>query len=71
MIQRDIDLLLVYKGGQDLSEVAAAKQNVVDALCLMWEGKLIDVTTVSKAELAQSGFLGRIRHKPIKDCPTP
>ena len=67
----DIDLLLVYKGGQDLSEVATAKQNVVDALCLMWEGKLIDVTTLSKAELAQTGFLGRIQYKPIKDCPTP
>ena len=66
----DIDLILVYRRGQDLSEVAAAKQNVVDALCLMGEGKLIDVTTLSKSELAQSGFLERIRHKPIKGCPT-
>ena len=64
----DIDLLLVYKDGHDLSEVAAAKQDVVDKLCLIWEGKLIDVTTLSKAELAESGFLKRIRHKPIKDC---
>ncbi len=62
----DIDLILVYRRGQDLSEVAAARQNVVDTLCLKWEGKLIDATTLSEAELAQTGILERIRHKRIK-----
>ena len=62
----DIDLILVYRRGQDLSEVAAARQNVVDALCLKWDGKLIDATTLSEAELAQTRVLQRIRHKKIK-----
>ena len=66
----DIDLILVYKSGRVLSEVVAAKQNVVDALCLKYEGKLIDATTLSEAELAQSGFLERIRHKRIKGRPS-
>ena len=62
----DIDLILVYRRGQDLSEVVAARQNVVDTLCLKWEGKLIDATTLSEAELVQTGILERIRHKKIK-----
>lgn len=65
----DIDLILVYRIGQDLSEVVVAKQNVVDTLCLKWAGKLIDATTLSDAELAQTGILGKIRHKMIKGRP--
>lgn len=67
----DIDLIMVYERGQDVSEVAAARQKVIDALCLKWEGKLIDVTTLSEVELAQTGFLERIRHKRIKDSVQP
>ena len=62
----DIDLILVYRKGQELSEVSAARQNVVNNLCLKWEGKLIDATTLSEAELVQTGILKRIRHKRIK-----
>ena len=67
----DIDLIMVYGRGQDVSEVAAARQKVVDALCLKWEGKLIDVTTLSEAELRRTRFLDRIQHKRIKGRPTP
>ena len=66
----DIDLILVYRRGQDLGEVAAARQNVVDTLCLKWDGRLIDATALSEAELAQSRILERIRHKKIKDKST-
>ncbi len=62
----DIDLILVYRRGQDLSEVAVARQKVVDALCKRWEGTLIDLTTLSEAELVQTGFLERIKHERIK-----
>ena len=62
----DIDLILVYRRGQNLSEVAVARQKVVDALCKRWEGILIDLTILSEAELAQTGFLEGIRHERIK-----
>ena len=62
----DIDLLLVYRGGQDLSEVAVARRKVIDILGLKWEETLIDLTTLSEAELAQTGFLKRIQYKRIK-----
>ena len=62
----DIDLILVYRSGQDLSEVAVARQKVVDALCNEWAGTLIDLTTLSETELVKTGFLERIRHKRIK-----
>lgn len=62
----DIDLILVYRREQDLREVAAARQSVVDSLCLEWDGRLIDATVLSDAELAQTRILERIRHKKIK-----
>ena len=66
----DIDLILVYRNGLKLSEVSAARQNVVDTLCLNLEGKLIDTMTLSEVELVQSGILERIRHKRIKGSST-
>ncbi len=62
----DIDVLLVYKSGQDLSEVSAARLNVVNALSKVFQGKLIDVTALSEEELAHSRFLEKVRHIQIK-----
>ena len=62
----DIDLILVYRIGLELSEVSAARQSVVDVLSLKWEGKLIDTMVLSEAEVVQSGILERIRHRRIK-----
>ena len=62
----DIDLILVYRRGQDLGEVAAARQSIVDTLCQKGDGILIDATALSETELAKTRILKRIRHKKMK-----
>ena len=47
-----------------MSEVAVARRKVIDILGL--EETLIDLTTLSEAELAQTGSLKRIQYKRIK-----
>ena len=62
----DIDLLLVYRKGLHLRRVEIARQQVLDALCGIWDGIPIDLTTLNKVELAETGFLEKIRYLQIK-----
>lgn len=61
----DLDLLLIYSDDQDLQIVAAEMQDVLNTLCSIYEGLIIDLTTLSKSELKQTKFLEQILHEQI------
>ena len=64
----DIDILLVYREDQDLWDVTGEMRHVVNTLGSKFAGATIDLTTLSKSELKDSGFLDKIPHKRIKGC---
>ena len=62
----DIDLVLVYRTGEELRRVSSEKQKILDLLSVKFCATLIDLTTLSEDELSKTRFLGRINHKQVK-----
>ena len=61
----DVDILLVYDDCRELEDVARETHRVVEKLCSAFEGQMVDLTVLSRCELASSGFLDRVIHERI------
>ena len=62
----DIDILLIYSNGKELTEIIEQKQDIADALSVEFEGMIVDCTTLSNSELDETKILNRIVSKRIK-----
>ena len=61
----DIDILLVYEAASPV-QVNIEKRKVERALAEEFADYTLDITTLSKSELQQTGFLDRVPHRKIK-----
>lgn len=55
----DVDILMVYESGQEIETVLEEKDRVLESLCDMFPGMLIDLTVLSNKEVEKFRFVDK------------
>ncbi len=64
-VPEDIDVLLIHNDQLDVRHIIAERRRVLDLLQATFDGVIIHLTTMSNAELSDTGILDRFHCREI------